>query len=125
MIIGDCPYEGCDDTHWIAMGDMCGFSKQTCDACGKDYWLKHSRVLPEAFTLEEFNEKYVVDEENKSIELRNPPKPLTKEQQDKVDKIVKNAHDEWEHEILYGSKKDEGKNCPHGDSFLERMMGND
>lgn len=26
------------------------FSKEICESCGKEYWLKHSRVNPEAYT---------------------------------------------------------------------------
>ncbi len=43
------------------------FAKVSCEDCKKLYWLKFSRFNPQAYTLEEFNELYVIDEENKSI----------------------------------------------------------
>ncbi len=73
MIIGDCPYDGCDDCHMVPCADECpAFSRETCDTCGRIYWLRHSRMLPEAFTEEQFAAKYRVDEETKVISERKP-----------------------------------------------------
>jgi hypothetical protein len=67
MIIGPCPYE-CGESHMIPCAPKCpAFSKETCEGCGKQYWLKHSRIAPEAYTLEEFAEKYAVDDATKKI----------------------------------------------------------
>ena len=55
MIIGDCPYPDCGGDHWIPIADPAGqFERCTCEHCGRQYWLYHSRLIPEAFTLDEF-----------------------------------------------------------------------
>jgi hypothetical protein len=71
MIIGDCPYENCDNTHMIPIADNCPkFAMYTCEACGRAYWLLHSRIDPQAFTHEEFHSKYEVDETSRQIKLK-------------------------------------------------------
>lgn len=68
MIFGDCPYEDCDGTHAIAGTEHTpAFSKETCDKCGRMYWMYHSRFEPQAYTPEDFAKKFVVDEETKNI----------------------------------------------------------
>lgn len=76
MIFGDCPYEDCDGTHAISSAEHTpAFSKEKCEKCGREYWMFHSRIVPEAYTLEAFANKYDVDEETRSITLKviNPP----------------------------------------------------
>ncbi len=66
MIIGDCPY--CNEIVTNAMPDSSpAFCKPTCDSCGKNYWLLCSRIESQAYTIENFEKEYNVDEETKSI----------------------------------------------------------
>lgn len=66
MIFGHCPYCG------SLVSTACApktpaFSKEKCGECHKKYWLKHSRIDPEAMTQEQFNKEYSVDETTKVI----------------------------------------------------------
>lgn len=71
MIIGDCPYEECGVPHMVPIAPKCpAFSKETCEGCGREYWILHSRILPEALTLEAFAMKYTVDEGTKQISTK-------------------------------------------------------
>jgi len=68
MIFGDCPYDDCNAPVSTACADKCpAFSKETCETCGREYWLKHSRIDPVAYTLKDFAEEYEIDEENRKI----------------------------------------------------------
>lgn len=68
MIIGECPYPECDGVHFIPVAPHCpAFSKEKCEVCGKDFWVLHSHVTPDAFTLEQFALRYHVDEDTKRI----------------------------------------------------------
>jgi hypothetical protein len=48
VIIGSCPH--CDAPTMTPIGPTPCYSKETCDSCNKEYWLKHSRLNPEAYT---------------------------------------------------------------------------
>lgn len=62
MIIGECPYEDCHNVHMIPIADRCpAFSKETCDDCGREYWVIHSRINPEALTPAEFDARFVIE----------------------------------------------------------------
>ena len=81
MIIGECPYEGCDGFHMIPIADKTpAFSKEKCETCGREYWLMHSRINPKAFTVEEFEKEYIVDDKTKTIERRTEGKRFIAEQ---------------------------------------------
>jgi hypothetical protein len=68
MIFGDCPYEDCDGTHALGVPDQTPkFGKEKCEKCGREYWLYYSRFEPTAYTLEQFAQKFRVDEANKTI----------------------------------------------------------
>lgn len=68
MIIGNCPYKDCDEPHMIPCADVCpAFSKETCLKCGNTYWILHSRMTPQAFTADEFEQRYEVDHATKKI----------------------------------------------------------
>jgi len=41
-------------------------SRETCEGCGKDYWLRHSRWDPDAFPFDMVE----VDEENKTVKIK-------------------------------------------------------
>ena len=71
MIFGECPY--CDEMISTPIADTCpAMSKETCDSCGKQYWLKHSRLNPVAYPMEEIE----VNEETKSVKIKNPEKHI-------------------------------------------------
>lgn len=74
MIIGECPYKDCDNILMTAFSHLnveCPkFVKVDCDKCLREHWLLVSRVNPDRFTLEEFDKKYEVDEETKSVSER-------------------------------------------------------
>ena len=62
MIIGECPY--CGHHMWNRCADQTPvFEKINCEECGDIVWLLHSRIFPEAYTDEDFNNEYDVDEE--------------------------------------------------------------
>lgn len=76
MIFGDCPYDGCSGFHAIPCLAP-GWTKEKCETCGREFWLRHSRIDPEAYTLEGFAQKYAVDEIKKQIIELNPAPPPT------------------------------------------------
>jgi hypothetical protein len=41
-----------------------------CEDCGKEYWEYYSRMDPRAYTTEEFEREFVVNETNKTITRR-------------------------------------------------------
>lgn len=64
MIFGTCPY--CHEHIVFAIDEdipMPYFTKIECTECKKTFWEKVSRIVPEAFTLEEVE----VDEEARKI----------------------------------------------------------
>ena len=63
MIFGECPH--CDGFVINPIGPAPCWSKNTCEHCGKEYWLKHSRLDPEAFTEkpEEVDETRIIPKE--------------------------------------------------------------
>lgn len=73
MIIGQCPYQDCDGYHMIPVADgkLPIFEKLTCKDCHRKYWLLHSRINPQGFTLEEFAAEFDVNEETKVIKRRH------------------------------------------------------
>jgi len=62
MNFGACPY--CDQL----MGMFCvpnrtpAYAKVQCSQCGKDVWYRFSRVDPQAWRVEDFEQQYTVDE---------------------------------------------------------------
>lgn len=73
-IIGSCPY--CNESHMINLPDEMNesievqlpiFQKAESDCCNRIIWIYYSRINPEVYTEEEFNEKYRVDEDKKEI----------------------------------------------------------
>ena len=73
MIIGDCPYPDCDEYmhNPIADGELPQFQKLLCGKCNRTIWLYHSRFGPMAYTEEDFNKEFEVDEVAKSINRRD------------------------------------------------------
>ena len=72
MIIGGCPYDDCSEVVANLIADQLGFTKQNCPACGREYWLKHSRLDPAAWTTDSFLQEFIVDEENGTIIPKGP-----------------------------------------------------
>jgi len=69
MIFGPCPY--CDEIVANAIPDETPvFGKTTCENCGKEYWLRYSRISPEAYTKEQFEDEYEINKETKVISLK-------------------------------------------------------
>lgn len=101
MIIGDCPYDGCDGRVWLPIADLPlpQFEKHPCESCGRNIWTKHSRADPCSWTEEGFAEEFIIDEETKKITEKNPPKPLTEKEllvQAVIEKVVENM-------MIYGT----------------------
>lgn len=67
MIIGNCPYEGCDGEIWLPMADHLAWQKHVCETCHQTIWTLHSRMQPQSYTNEEFHMKFDVDEATKKI----------------------------------------------------------
>lgn len=106
MIIGSCPYKGCEGRVWeaCAPGDKCPcYQRHKCEECKRWIWTKHSRVDPCSWTERNFLKEYKVDKKTKQIELRNPPKPLTKKQkiiQAMMNEVMRKAITEH---MIYGT----------------------
>jgi len=82
MIIGTCPYEGCEGRVWEAIADLPlpKYQKHICEECKRVIWTKHSRIDPCSWTEENFLKEYRVNKKTRIIELRKKPKKLTKKQ---------------------------------------------
>lgn len=65
MIIGDCPYDDCDELLMIPIA--AGFERHACDGCGRIMWTRHSRLDPWSMTEAEFLANYDVDQETKRV----------------------------------------------------------
>jgi hypothetical protein len=95
MIFGDCPYNDCDELQMVPCAEKTPcFSKETCEGCGREYWQKHSRIDPESYTLQEFEEKYIMDHETKQITERNPAPPLSDVEKLVLETLVDQISDE-------------------------------
>jgi hypothetical protein len=71
MIIGSCPYEGCDGAIWLPVADPPPrIQKHDCEKCGRVIWTRHSRIDPWSMTDENFRREYVVDEATHSVTAR-------------------------------------------------------
>jgi len=79
MIIGSCPYKGCNESFMLDHGDapLPAYNRHKCEGCKKFIWTKFSRINPCSWTEKNFLKEYKVDKKTNQIELRNPPKPLT------------------------------------------------
>lgn len=56
VIFGECPY--CDSAvaNHLAEGvALPVVSRETCEDCGRDYWLRHSRLDPEALPIDDWS----------------------------------------------------------------------
>lgn len=83
MIIGSCPYKGCDGRVWTSIPDdmpLPKYQRHKCEDCKRWMWTKHSRIDPCSWTERNFLKEYKVDKKMRQIELRNPPKPRTKKE---------------------------------------------
>jgi hypothetical protein len=108
MILGSCPYDGCDGPLWLGIPDdaaLPAYLPHDCETCKRKIWTKITRVDPCSWTEEGFNEEFIIDKETKQIELRNPPKPLTPKEliwQETINHLMK----KWITEMMiYGSAK--------------------
>ena len=75
MILGNCPYEDCDDALMIPIADLPlpRFQRHKCEECKRTIWTLHSRITPESYTEEGFKERFDVDEATKHITEKTPP----------------------------------------------------
>lgn len=71
MQIGECPYDDCEHVQWrVYEGDTPRVAKDSCESCGRIVWIWFSRIDPDAYTDEEFNERFEIDEEARHIKPR-------------------------------------------------------
>jgi hypothetical protein len=72
MILGSCPYDGCDEPLMIALPDapLPVFAQHECEGCHRMIWTKFSRVDPCSWTEEGFAEDFEVDERTMQIKDR-------------------------------------------------------
>jgi hypothetical protein len=71
LIIGECPYEDCCHVHGVSIADHCpAVSRETCEGCGREYWLYHSRINARAYTVDQFSAAFDVCEERMSVRAR-------------------------------------------------------
>lgn len=110
MNFGDCPYGDCDGLISIGVPERTPvFCKETCETCGREFWWMVSRIQPKAYTLEEFAERFVVDEETKSIKSREEPEPeseveryIREQVRESMKDAIAKAESQWLNELLYG-----------------------
>jgi hypothetical protein len=70
MIIGECPYDDCDDVHFISIAEKCpAVSDHVCDKCKRIYYIYHSRVDPGAFTEEDFKKHFIIDKAEMTFKI--------------------------------------------------------
>lgn len=109
MIIGGCPY--CDASQMNPYAGPGKMEKIECDACHKFYWLRHSNIDPQAFTAEDFAERFELNESTKTLvdkderkrqEMREANPALAALIDAKVEEIAKQAADDYIHGLLYG-----------------------
>ena len=68
MIIGTCPYDGCEEALWIPIADPAPqYERHQCEGCEGWIWTYHSRLDPWSMTEKDFLTEYTVDEATKSI----------------------------------------------------------
>jgi hypothetical protein len=109
MIFGTCPY--CDASVANAYAGPGKFQQIECDECHNSYWLRHSDSDPEAYTQEQFADRYEADEATKEITDKYEAKrqalrtasPALAALVDKMEeKIVAETTRLWERHLLYG-----------------------
>ena len=71
MNFGDCPY--CDG--FMGMFEVPdrtpAYAIVQCGECGKDVWYKFSRIDPQSWTVEDFEEEFNIDHATMKIEPKN------------------------------------------------------
>ena len=69
MVIGSCVYDDCNEPLMLLLPDvdLPVFAKHKCEGCGRDMWTKFSRVDPESWTPDGFNQAYSIDEETRQV----------------------------------------------------------
>jgi len=73
MIIGDCP--DCNGPLMTPIAPHCpAFSKETCEHCGKQHWLYHSRIDPMRYSMEGFADLFEVNEATREIKRKTNQK---------------------------------------------------
>ena len=82
MILGECPYEGCHGDVFLGCDDwkMPSFYKHECEECKNWIWTKITRVDPQSWTEEGFNEHFTINEETRSIKEKEGVDPELKAQ---------------------------------------------
>lgn len=75
MIIGSCPYRDCEFIHLIPFSGPDRFTQEECEECGRPFWLRHSRLDPQAYTPEEFEAEFKIDPRQNIVIARTPEQP--------------------------------------------------
>jgi hypothetical protein len=70
MIFGKCPNCDAHAAHKMPR-EASVFSKTECTFCKKPYWMYYDRQYSRAYTEEDFNKIYVINEETKNITRRD------------------------------------------------------
>jgi hypothetical protein len=79
------------------------WGKEHCEACGRQFWEHYSRLHPQAFTLEEFEERFIVDESAKEIREKNPLPPLSAIDNAILDEFRERFDKLLEDELIHGT----------------------
>ena len=70
MIIGECPYNNCNEPLMIGVEDgaqLPAFYPHYCEGCKRKIWTKMTRIDPASWTEEDFLRDFNVNEETKNI----------------------------------------------------------
>ena len=71
MNFGECPYDDCDAMLMFEVPDQSPkFGMVQCHQCRRKLWYLFSRLDPQAWTLDEFEKNFVVDEATKTVKRR-------------------------------------------------------
>jgi hypothetical protein len=71
VIFGDCPYCGASIAFPCPAETPC-WGKEKCESCGREFWEHYSRIAPQSFTVEQFDARFVIDENAKKLRQRHP-----------------------------------------------------
>lgn len=68
MNIGPCPYDGCTGTFMYEVPESTpAYALLECETCRREVWYLFSRLSPEAWTREAFEEAHTINHETREI----------------------------------------------------------
>ena len=70
MIFGDCPYCG-NDHGGVGMPESTPcVGMFPCESCGNEIWMYFSRIMPEAYTKDDFDKEFTLNHATRTVERK-------------------------------------------------------